>query len=119
MTSVLIAEIIIQWAFHCLTRLAVVSRLMGSTFCFCLLIFFTIAVRPIISESTRLCQIFGVGKTIAVDNSLRLVFRSHTGYFHGNQILLVFTARCYASAVLAIALFLSVCLSVRHKSVFY
>jgi len=36
---------------------------------------------------------------------------------------LVFTARCYASAVLAMALCLSVrlsvCLSVRHKSVFY
>ena len=31
----------------------------------------------------------------------------------------VFTARCYASAVLAKALCLSVCLSVRHKSVFY
>jgi len=29
------------------------------------------------------------------------------------------TARCYASAVLAMALCLSVCLSVRHKSVFY
>jgi len=32
---------------------------------------------------------------------------------------LVFTARCYASAVLAMALCLSVRLSVRHKSVFY
>ena len=32
---------------------------------------------------------------------------------------LVFTARCYASAVLAMALCLSVCLSVRRKSVFY
>ena len=35
----------------------------------------------------------------------------------------IFTARCYASAVLAMALCLSVrpsvCLSVRHKSVFY
>ena len=31
----------------------------------------------------------------------------------------VFTARCYASAVLAMALCPSVCLSVRHKSVFY
>jgi len=31
----------------------------------------------------------------------------------------VFTARCYASAVLAMALCLSVCLSVRHKPVFY
>jgi len=43
-----------------------------------------------------------------------------------NGILgLIFTARCYASAVLAMALCLSVCvcpsvcLSVRHKSVFY
>ena len=34
---------------------------------------------------------------------------------HGN----VFTARCYATAVLAMALCLSVRLSVRHKSVFY
>jgi len=37
--------------------------------------------------------------------------------------LTVFTARCYASAVLAMGLCLSVrpsvCLSVRHKSVFY
>ena len=32
---------------------------------------------------------------------------------------LIFTARCYASAVLAMALCPSVCLSVRHKSVFY
>ena len=31
----------------------------------------------------------------------------------------VFTARCYASAVLAMALCPSVCLSVRHKSQFY
>jgi len=31
----------------------------------------------------------------------------------------VFTARCYASAVLAMGLCLSVCLSGRHKSVFY
>jgi len=31
----------------------------------------------------------------------------------------VFTARCYASAVLAMALCPSVCPSVRHKSVFY
>jgi len=31
----------------------------------------------------------------------------------------VFTARCYASPVLAMGLCLSVCLSVRHKSVFY
>jgi len=31
----------------------------------------------------------------------------------------LFTARCYASAVLAIGLCPSVCLSVRHKSVFY
>ena len=30
-----------------------------------------------------------------------------------------FTTRCYASAVLAMGLCLSVCLSVRHKSVFY
>ena len=32
---------------------------------------------------------------------------------------IVFTARCYASAVLAMGLCLSVCLSVRHKSEFY
>jgi len=31
----------------------------------------------------------------------------------------IFTARCYASAVLAMALCPSVCPSVRHKSVFY
>ena len=31
----------------------------------------------------------------------------------------VFTARCYASAVLAMALCLSVCPSIRHKSEFY
>jgi len=31
----------------------------------------------------------------------------------------IFTARCYASTVLAMALCLSVCLSVRHKPVFY
>jgi len=31
----------------------------------------------------------------------------------------IFNARCYASAVLAMALCLSVCLSVRHKSEFY
>ena len=38
-------------------------------------------------------------------------------------VILIFTARCYASAVLAMTLCLSVrpsvCLSVRHKSVFY
>ena len=33
--------------------------------------------------------------------------------------LIIFTARCYASAVLAMALCLSVRPSVRHKSVFY
>ena len=31
----------------------------------------------------------------------------------------IFTALCYASAVLAMGLCLSVCLSVRHKSEFY
>jgi len=36
-----------------------------------------------------------------------------------NDFLTIFTARCYASAVLAMALCPSVRPSVRHKSVFY
>ena len=47
-----------------------------------------------------------------------------TNSFHASHLLSrrrisVCTARCYASAVLAMALCPSVCLSVRHKSVFY
>jgi len=40
-------------------------------------------------------------------------------YLTRNNCFIVFTARCYASAVLAMGLCLSVCLSVSHKSVFY
>jgi len=43
---------------------------------------------------------------------IREVFEPRTG-------ITIFTARCYASAVLAMALCPSVCPSVRHKSVFY
>jgi len=45
-------------------------------------------------------------------------FGGRTGHILG-FLCSVFTARCYASAVLAMALCLSVRPSVRHKSVFY
>ena len=62
-------------------------------------------------------------RVTAVDGTCakHLTVESCTVIYAAKQSYLVFTARCYASAVLAMGLCLSVsiCLSVCHKSEFY
>ena len=58
-------------------------------------------------------------RNLSVEQLQRCLARDEVFILFYSSFYSFFTARCYASAVLAIGLCLSVCLSVSYKSVFY